>query len=323
MTFPTVAEERLMAAGAPVPWKAFSILARCGFFLLAAICSAALYGFLYATTDSRTAAGIAAGILCLAAAEVLMRAYHLFNSGIEEGLWLGGGVALVLAIGSGDKGWIVLTAIALFAAGVRLLNPLFATAGALVLAFRFDSPQAAAYCALLAVAALAVHPLPRRRPSADRTIGALLVVMPLAAYLFAKDGKFTFDWRVAAALLTYAGAALVIGLRFRLHAPIVALFPTLGCFAWEVRELAGMRLETRLIVWGSALLAVSIAVERFLKTPRRGITSRQLGDDRLGDLLQLAGTIAIAHHEPPGEQGGPRIESGGSSFGGAGAGGEY
>ena len=39
--FPTVAEERLMAVGAPVPWKSFSMLPRIGFFILSTTCAIA------------------------------------------------------------------------------------------------------------------------------------------------------------------------------------------------------------------------------------------------------------------------------------------
>jgi len=321
---PTAAEERLMAVGAPVPWKSFSMLPRIGFFFLATICAAALFGFFSVAGGGTRFAAIFSGIAAIGAAELLIR-FRFFSAGLEEALWYVG--ALEIAGGlSGIAEWrttLFVLGFASLVAAVRLLNPFCAVLGAVLIPFRFES-MAAPFCALVAVVALALLPLPRRRPSIEHTIGALAVVMPLAAYLFAKDGTFVFDPLVAGALLLYAVGALIVGVRFRLHAPLLALFPALGCFAYEVRELSGLSLEARLIIWGSVLLGVSIAVERFLKTPRHGITSRQLRDDKLGDLLQLAGTIAIApHHQKPPEQGGPQIESGGSSFGGAGAGGDF
>jgi hypothetical protein len=335
MTFrPSVAEERATALRELVPtapataWKSYSLLARCGFFVLGAVCGGALFGFFATIAQNWRTGAFLAGVCALATAEYLILRFRLFSAGLEEALWLGGALLLVAPIGGdSDKTVLLLLALATFAAGVRLLNPLCAPAGMLFFAFYVNEvvsgAVAAAVCAFVGVVALALLPLRWQRPSFDHALGGLVIVMPLAGYLFAKGTTYTLDWRVALALLLYAAAALVVGIRFRLHAPLIALFTTLGAFAWEVRELTGMRLETRLIVWGTMLLAVSIAIERFLKTPRGGITSRQLRDDHLFDLLQLAGTVAITPHERPAEHGGPVLEGGGSSFGGAGAGGDF
>jgi hypothetical protein len=324
--FPTVAEERLMAVGAPVAWKSFPMLPRIGFFILASICAGALFGFIAATFRSGHAGALIAGVVAIAAAEILIGRFRFFASGLEEALWFVGVMGIAgrfIPYGASWQTWLTVFGVASLVAAIRLLNPACAVLGAVLIPFSFGS-LAAPFCALVALVALALLPLPRRRPSIEHTIGALAVVMPLVAYLFAKDGTFVFDPLVAGPLLLYAVGALIVGVHFRLHAPLLALFPTLGCIAYEVRELSGLTLEARLIVWGSVLLGVSIAVERSLKTPRHGITSRQLRDDKLGDLLQLAGTVAIApHHQTPPEQGGPQLETGGSSFGGAGAGGDF
>jgi hypothetical protein len=327
---PTVAEERAIAAGAPAEWKSFSLLARIGFFILGVICCGALSGFLFVVTRSTKGPALVAAIACFVLAEFLIGVHRFFRAGVDEAAWLSGAIALAFFFADFNSGWrtaVAMFGLAFIAAAIRLLNPLFATVGALILPIATDSASTMTACyALGAVAALALVPFPRRRPSAEHTVGALAVALPLAAYLAAKDGNFHFDPAVAAALLIYALAALILGLRFRLHAPLIALFPTLGCFAFEVRELTGMSLEARLIVWGSVLLGASIAIERLLKTPRNGFTSRQLHDDQLGDLLQLAGTVVIASHEKPPEQppaAGPQLETGGSSFGGAGAGGDF
>lgn len=318
-----------MAAGAPVEWKSFSIVARVGFFILAVICAGGLAGFVYVVTNSEKAAMLVTALAALGIAEFLIGVYRFFRAGFDEAAWLGGAVALALFFAAFNNGWrtaVAMLGIAFLAAAIRLLNPLFATAGMVILPIATDSEHTATICYVVtAIVAFVLLPFPRRRPSFEFTLGALAVVMPLAAYLAAKDGQSRFSPAIAAALLIYAAAALVVGLRFRLHAPLLALFPVLGCFAYEVRDLTGMSLEARLVVWGSILLGVSIAIDRYLKTPRNGITSRQLKDDRLGDLLQLAGTIVITPHEKPPEpvQGGPQLETGGSSFGGAGAGGNF
>ncbi len=324
---PTVAEERLMAAGAPTQWKSFSLFARLGFFVLALICAAAFFGFIAAGARSPHAGAIVSGLAALAAAEMFITVYHFFGAGIDEALWLAGAAALAGGVAWNGKLLLPALAVAVLAAGMRLLHPLFATAGVIVAAFWILDVEkhlaASLFCAIVAVVALALLPIRVQRPSVDRTLGALAVVMPAAAYLFGDRVSSAFDWRVAAALIVYAVVALVVGLRFRLHAPLLALFTTFGCLAYEMRDVSGLSLEARLIVWGSVLLAASVVIERILKTPRRGITSRQLKDDKLFELLQLAGTVAITPHEQPREHGGPQLESGGSSFGGAGAGGDF
>ena len=326
---PTVEEERLMAAGAPSPWKSFRMFPRIGFFILSTICAAALFGFFAAATRSAHVSAFIAGVAAIAAAELLINGYHFFAAGLEEALWFTGILGLFGSFvpdRASWEVWLCVFGIASLVAAVRLLNPFCAVVGAILIAFGvkgFEAP----FCAVVALAALLLLPLPRRRPSLEHALGALAVIMPLAAYLFAKDGNYDrFSPQIAAALLLYAIAALVIGIRFRLHAPLLALFPALGCLAFEARELTGMPLEVRLVVWGTLLLGVSIAVELYLRTPRKGITSRQLKDDKLGDFLQLAGTFAITPHAKPPEQsaaGGPQLETGGSSFGGAGAGGDF
>jgi hypothetical protein len=324
---PTVAEERAIAAGAPTEWKSFSLLARIGFFILGVLCAGALSGFLYAVTRSNKGSALVTAIACFVLAEFLIGVHRFFRAGIDEAAWLSGAIALAFFFADFDSGWptaVAMVGVAFIAAAIRLLNPLFAAVGALILPFAIDPPSTMTACyAIGAVVALALLPLPRRRPSAEHTLGALAVVMPLAAYLGGKNGEFHFHPAVAAALLIYAAAALLLGLRFRLHAPFIALFPALGCFAVEVRELTGMSLEARLIVWGIVLLGVSIAIERLLRAPRYGFTSRQLDDDRLSDLLQLTIAIPVGAHSVRPSESGPQLESGGSSFGGAGAGGDF
>lgn len=327
---PSVAEERLMAVGAPTRWKSFALFPRIGFFILSTICSAALFGFVALVFSSGHAGAVFAGLMAIGAAELLIGWYHFFAAGLEEALWF---VGINMVIGgcipysASWRVWLLLFGIASLVAAVRLLNPLCAVLGVVLAAFVLQA-FAAPFCALVAFVSLALLPMPRRRPSLEHALAALAVAMPAAAYLFARGGNFEgFSPMLAAGLLLYAILALVLGLRFRLHAPLLALFPTLGCFAYEVRDLSGLSLEARLIVWGSVLLGASIAIERVLRTPRNGLTSRQLKDDKLGDLLQLAGTVAVAqpagtHHAAP--DGGPRVETGaGSSFGGAGAGGDF
>ena len=96
--FPTVAEERLMAVGAPVSWKSFSMFPRIGFFILSSICAGALFGFFAATFGSGRAGALIAGMMAIAAAEVLIGRFRFFAAGLEEALWFVGAMGIVAAL---------------------------------------------------------------------------------------------------------------------------------------------------------------------------------------------------------------------------------
>ena len=123
-------------------------------------------------------------------------------------------------------------------------------------------------------------------------------------------------------LLVFAVIALATGLRRRTHAPLVAFMLCVACIAYELRGLTGLPLEARLILWGCVLLCASIALERYLRVTRRGITSRQVRED--GDsagILGMAGSVVLTPQSSP--QAAPTFEGGGGRFGGGGASGEF
>ena len=90
------------------------------------------------------------------------------------------------------------------------------------------------------------------------------------------------------------------------------------------RRLA-LATETWLILCGLVALAAGVALERYLRTPRNGLTSAPL-TTREGplDLLQIAGAALLAKRAgpeaPPAES---TFEGGGGKFGGGGASGSY
>jgi uncharacterized membrane protein YgcG len=95
-----------------------------------------------------------------------------------------------------------------------------------------------------------------------------------------------------------------------------------ACTAYELRGLTGLALETRLIAWGCVLLLVSIAVERCLREPRLGITSRKLRDrDDSAGILGMAGSAVLTPDSAP--KAAASFEGGGGTFGGGGATGRY
>ena len=173
-----------------------------------------------------------------------------------------------------------------------------------------------------------------RRPSHDSMLDFLIVVMPVAGYLFSASSHSVADapdylhgtfsmWLVPIGSLAFGGAALVIGLRRRAHAPLIAFMLCAACTAYELRNLTGLALETRLIVWGCVLLLVSVALERYLRVARHGITSRQLDDDEDSvGILEITGSAVLTPLSPP-SKGSPSVEGGGGGFGGGGASGQY
>lgn len=329
---PTVEEERWQRVAALAGasdltrahdggWRSYSILGRIGFFFLGAICAGALWGFIELLSSSTTSAAFVAGAICLGVAEFLILTYRWYHAGMEEALFAGGVLMLALAMSSDHERFLV-CGIAMLVAALRLLNPLLLVTAALLFSGAMDSQLRPFYCAAVAVTALVLLPIRIERPSYDSMLAALVIVMPVAAYVFAKDGHFVVDFGVAIALLLYAALSLAIGLRFRIHAPLIALFVALGAFAYEVRDVSGLRLETRLIVWGSVLLVVAVLIERALRVPRYGITSEKLRDDNVFGLLELAGAAILTPRAKPPEAS-AQLHPGGGGYGGGGASGDF
>lgn len=337
---PSVEEERWMAVAAITgkndfvrarcgAWRSFSLLPRIAFFILAAICVFALWGVLAVMSDSPYGSAVFAGIIAVIAAEVMIDQVHFFRAGIEEALMLAG----IAFITSPAVKWSSTTtvfaiwgAVMLMIAGARLLNGFFIAGGVICIAIALRQSigdlAVEVLCAIVGVAAILALTREWKRPSVNAIFETLAITMPLTAYLFAKSRSMAFDPMVVALLVVYAAIAIFFGLRYRVHAPLIAIFVTAGALGFELRTVTGLRLETRLIVWGSVTLAISVALERWLRTPRNGITSAKLrDDDKAFELLQLAGAAAITPAERPAAPSG--LQTGGGGFGGAGASGDF
>jgi hypothetical protein len=283
----------------------------------------------------------------------------LFASGIEEGLTVAGflmiglwaAIEVVEGFGRGEGRLQVLVVIvAAGAAGLRRLNPVVTTCAAVALAvwagmtgpahaledaIGANVTSLALGCACSA-AALILGAREFRRPSHDRILDWLVAVPPVAVY--ALDAK----WRVlgelqlpsgshatrvamVALLLALAVALLATGLRRRRHAPLWGFLGCVAALTVESRASIPVAMETWLIASGLLALGAGLALDRYLRTPRNGLTSASLtkGEGPL-DLLQVAGTALLAHRAtpevPPAE---PGFEGGGGQFGGGGASGRY
>lgn len=327
-------------------WRNARLVTRCAFFVLgtvAASMTASIFGMLHIEPPY-----LIPGVLLVAAAEWLIVQRRLAFAGVEEALELAGLSLIAIWVfshvdPSQETLGSLLVVIAFGIAGLRLLNPLFTTAAAAALSvallLALERPEAnnqvwaGLFCYALAWLALGLGAMRFKRPSYDRMLCWLVIAMPPAGYLWlasaqgfeAIDYLHNHSFRVLLAALmplVLGLAALATGLRRRSHGPLVAFMGCIACVAFELRRLTGLSFEARLMVWGSALLTGALIIERLLRKPRAGITSRKLGDgqETLG-LLELAGAGAIAaqgHSESA-----RGVRTGGGGFGGGGASGEY
>jgi hypothetical protein len=331
-------------------WTAVTSLTRCAFFVLGAV-AAGLTAAVFSYMHFRGYLFVA-GVSVVAAAEWLVVQRRLFSAGIEEALEASGlfMIALQLADESGNSSGVqtsLLIAIALLVAGLRLLNPLFITLSAVALscAIGFTGTHhsgthlsaaiaASLFCFAVASLALAVGRLQFRRPSYDQMLSWLVVIMPLCGYLWL-EGEYvvwaameslrgaTFIRLLPVLMLVSFGViALIVGIRRRTHAPLIAFIVCVGCVGYELRNLTGLSLKMRLICGGIATLFLTIGLDRYLRIPRRGITSSKVGENTGSlDLLQLAGAGTLASQSA--QRPDPEFKGGGGTFGGGGASGTY
>jgi hypothetical protein len=331
-------------------WRTATTLTRSAFFVLGILASgliAAIFELLHVPDFL-----LVAGLLLVAGAEWLIIRRRFFGGGIEEALEVAGLLMIAFQVAdiTGASGeirldWLV--AAVLLATGLRLLNPLFTTLGIAALSYainyaglaHFASPArmtslASAFCLSAAGVALFLNRFPFRRPSYDDMLNWLIITMPLAAYLWYESSSpsgLTIEslrhTPVSGLLplliiIAFAAIALKVGIRRRIHAPIIAFMICIGCAAFELRNFTPLSLKVKLIVWGSAALLLVLGLDRYLRTPRRGITSNQFGQSKGSlDLLQLLGASALAPSTP--QHPNAQFKGGGGTFGGGGASGNY
>jgi hypothetical protein len=316
-------------------WRTANQWSRCAFFVLGlviAVMISIIASHLWPGTEI-----VIAGLVSLAAAEWLILGRRHFWSGIEEALEVAGLTMLAYEswghLHTSESLRAFCLGVALAIAGLRLLNPLFTTLAVVAFVVALDAPPmgAALVCYGVGLGALLAGAYQFRRPSNDLMLDCLVVAMPVAGYLWSAARNLTTDylhagpsaWLVPVCPLVFAAIALIIGLGRRTHAPLVAFMLCVACAAYDLRRLTGLSLETRLIVWGCVLLLVSMTLERFLRVPRQGITSRPLGheEDSVGVLGMVGSAVLTPHSSLP--KAAQPLEGGGGHFGGGGAGGEY
>lgn len=358
---PSVAEERWLAVAARLRgslpqgaliertggWHGAGLLARIALFALG-VAAAALLAAVFGHGDGALLLG---GLVAAFVAEWLIIGKRLHASGIEEGLCLA--ACLMVA------GWItwqmphggywsdvrILTLIGAAAvAGLRLSNP-FVTSCTVVAFLAWvtttdvsDALDAAttrgftwiALALAMTVLALVLGDREYRRPSYDRMLDWLVATLPIAGtwvlYVpWVRWTAATYDpgrlWFVF--LLASAGVVLLqVGLRRRRHAPLLGCLGCLAGLAAELRFVTAIPLELRLVLGGLVLLAIGVALDRYLRQPRRGITSIALSDHEYPlDLSQMVGATVLGRGAMP--EPAPATSEGGGRFGGGGASGTF
>jgi hypothetical protein len=230
----------------------------------------------------------------------------------------------------------VAVALVLAVAAIRLLNPFLLTvafaaasiaielAGGHRLWGEHDVAMAAGiFCYGAGAIALLLARIQFLRPSHDHMLSWLIVIMPLCGFLWLATQQAPAV-RVGTGLASgiFALVALIVGIRRRSHAPLLACMASLGCVAYQLRDLTTLPLKLKLILWGSAALLAALGLDRYLRTPRRGITSHQLGEGRAAlDLVQWVGAGALSPKAAP--QADAPFKGGGGGFSGGGADGRY
>jgi uncharacterized membrane protein YgcG len=353
---PSVAEERWLAIADRVGeakvtaaetggWRTTSLLARCAFFFLGMLATLAVFGLAYQFTKSANASGVIAAIVCIAVAELLIIGQRFFGMGIEEALYLFGALALIPMFFTNDQRGVTLgCAIFCGAVAARLVNPLFPTFAIAAASWWLHTAgtwhlEIALYCILVTAGSWLALKKNFARPSTQRFVEWMSVVLPVVSYLWLKH--FDFDpWRYISRspsldaaselatpliLLIAAASALTLALRWRQHALLLAFGACVVMLPIELREVSSLLLETKLVIYGIVVLIVALVAERRLRRPH-GVTSLLLGpDSEAWRIVELgtAATLAASAHRTDRTSSPNELEPGGGSYGGGGSSGSY
>ncbi|HYC60457.1 MAG TPA: hypothetical protein VEK79_12910 [Thermoanaerobaculia bacterium] len=294
-----------------VPWRTYGILAQLVFFVLTCI---AIGGF-YAFNE-----GLITGIASIVLAEYLIGARRWFFTGVEAALWGGGLLALISELPrSGTPESMLVLAAAAAIAGARVRNPLYGAVSAIFVMLWFEERFDVGTLAALLIALGACLTLLRtwRRPTTEALWIAIALVMPIAGRLVADAA-----WRDVTIVLYAVFGLIAIGLAVakRHHAMFFAAIIAFAIAARDFGEKIPTPLEAKFALAGALLLALTFAISRLLRGHTRGFVLTPIGLTPVDDLAEIGATVTFqpATHAPE-----PRPSTGGGSFGGAGASGDY
>jgi hypothetical protein len=309
-----------VAAQLEVPGYTNGLLLQAVFFLLTCAAVAAAAQLLELFKVERP--GLFIGPAALILAEYLIGARGWFHTGVEDALWLGGMLLLIGELpssGTPEANLVIAAAIGL--AGFRVRNSLFGAAAAVfVMIWAEERLDLGVICALLLGMAACIALLRTwRRPTTEWLWIAMALVLPIA-------GRTEADavWRTATISLyaIYAGVTLWLALRRPHHALFLSAMIAGAISGTDLANLLTAPPELRFACSGAMLLAAVFAITRILRDRTRGFVLTPATLTPYDDTLQTVATLTMqpAHNAPPAAE--PPV-SGGGSFGGAGASGDY
>jgi hypothetical protein len=333
--WPSVADERaasLRARGVknvPAPaWKSNGIVMSAVFFVLTLVGVGALT-LLFASL--RLPEHVPVAIFCIAIAELLIQRRRFFGTGIESALWAGALVSLILALPSSGKVEAILVfALAAAIAGLRMRNAFFGTLAAiLVVVYAAQKWHGAAppIIAGIALGLVAAFALARqwRRESTEELFAAMAIALPAAGYIASLTEIFAKSrWWIVVLFVIGGAAMMAAAIRLRHRAMLIAASVAIAITAVEARDVIDTSREVKQIIAGLLLIVIARAIAHALRDRTSGFVITPSSMTKYDEAIQLVGAVSIPHHQAPADTGGPKIESGhGSSFGGAGTGGDY
>lgn len=304
-------------------WQPGSFLSRAAFFFLTMIAVGAFFGILHlARLPFR---GVVMAIVCCSLAELLMIKKRFYHSGLEEALYLGGLFALIFALPgpARDEGLLLFAAASLIA-GWRVLNPWFVVLGSVFVVVyvnaRFNELAGGICATVLGVAALLLLSVSFRRPFHADVVAGIAVISPLLVWVTGTVLRndlgvwplLLFVIFIVAAVVTFLG---------RLHAALLTALVAGALLGYEISQNFKWPDEIKLILSGAVTFAAAVLVERFLRTDRRGLTSRKALDRDMNLFDVLAVPIAAQAVMPSAPE--AQRSQGEGGFGGAGASGDY
>ncbi|HEY4642341.1 MAG TPA: hypothetical protein VII75_13425 [Thermoanaerobaculia bacterium] len=332
----TLASEERSAFGKRLAtqWRRNSVFVAAAFFGLTVFAMFALI----ALCKSIGATEFAAAAIAIAGAEVLIRRKRMFGSGIESALFIGGLIAFIGGLPSGNTKDAMLVFAAAFAlAAWRMQNAIFGTIGAIFVALYFsenwqahhDYWRVAMVPLALTIVAIVAKRWIGQRPWIDAFWSYVAIVMPLVAEVLGQFATYDSHGRIERVVLyvVLALIAIVAGLHLRDHALLIAAAVCIAIAAFEAHDLTELALEWKLIAGGVSLLAISGLLSRALRGRTTGFVATPAQLTRFDELIKLGAAMAAqpekhAHAETtnPDMAG---TDGGSGSFGGAGASGEY
>ncbi|HEV7766830.1 MAG TPA: hypothetical protein VGQ76_17655 [Thermoanaerobaculia bacterium] len=315
-------QSRVKPAQLDVPWHTNSIVGQIGFFILTCIGLGA-FRLLISVFDVPKP-GLITGVIAIALAEYLISARKWFFSGVEAALWIGGVFLLISELpssGTPESNLVIAAAAAI--AGLRVRNPLFGALAAIFVMIYFERRfDLGVLCALI-LAFIACIALLRewRRPSTEALWIVLAIVMPVAGRVVADEKWINLTIALYA---TLGVIALVLAILKRHHALFLSAMIAITIAGFDVAEKIVAPPEVKFAVAGALLLAIAFVITRALRDRTSGfvLTIEQLTP--FDDAIESGATISLqpsTSTPTPTPESAP--QSGGGSFGGAGASGDY